>query len=55
MGEYEFALDACGYLLEIDPDHREARSLQKKIKKRNPAEISLVRGMLKRHINFSSG
>lgn len=54
MGEYEFALDACGYLLEIDPGYPGARRLQEKIEKHNPAEISLVRGMLERYSDFSS-
>lgn len=46
---YDFALDICQYLLEIDPDHVNAQQLLKKIKKHNPTKMEYIKGLVKQN------
>jgi len=48
LKEYDFALDFCNYVLEIDPRNDDANRLLQKIKKHNPPKIDYVKPLLKK-------
>jgi len=49
MAEYDYALDFCNYLLEIDPNNADANRLLRKIKKHNPSKIEFVKPILEKY------
>ncbi len=49
LGEYDFALDFCNYLLEIDPNNADANHLLQKIKEHNPSKIEYIKQLLKKY------
>ncbi|MFX0026057.1 MAG: MBL fold metallo-hydrolase [Candidatus Hermodarchaeota archaeon] len=51
MGEYDYALDFCNHLLEIDPDNSDVHQLFKKISKHNPVKIDFIKQLLERVSN----
>lgn len=51
MGEYDYALDFCNHLLEIDPDNSDVHQLFKKISKYNPVRIDFIKQLLERVSN----
>ncbi|MFW9946006.1 MAG: MBL fold metallo-hydrolase [Candidatus Odinarchaeota archaeon] len=51
MGEYDYALDFCKHLLEINPDNSNAHHLFKKIKKHNPIKIDFIKKVLEKVSN----
>ena len=55
LKEFDFALDFCNYLLEIDPNQREGFHLLEKIKLQNPPEINYVKGLLEKVSKLKRG
>ena len=51
MGVYNYALDFCIHLLEIDPNNSNAHRLFKKIKKQNPVKIDFIKKVLEKVSN----
>jgi glyoxylase-like metal-dependent hydrolase (beta-lactamase superfamily II) len=54
LKSYDFALDFCNYLLEIDPDNSSAHQLYKKIKKHNPPKIKFAKKVIKESRKLNS-
>jgi len=52
MGEYDYALDFCNYLLDIDPNNVDANRLLRKIKKHNPSKIEFVKPILEKYSKY---
>ena len=49
LGEFDYALDFCNYVLEIDPNNADANRLLQKIKKQNPSKIEYIKPLLKKY------
>ncbi|MHA2006087.1 MAG: MBL fold metallo-hydrolase [Promethearchaeota archaeon] len=47
LGWYDNALEACTYLLEIDPENIEAQKLLQKVKEHNPPKTEFLKGYIK--------
>ncbi|MFX0032125.1 MAG: MBL fold metallo-hydrolase [Candidatus Hodarchaeota archaeon] len=48
LKEYDFALDLCNYVLEIEPRNDDANRLLQKIKEHNPPIINYIKPLLKK-------